>query len=270
MSAAIFLTTFFDLCRDTVRALANAPRRHGIALALTLGGPALVLAADAGSSPVIVHYVQRPPYMTPSNDGLAGLTGAPTVMAFKRANVPFVLAETPFARQMHMLESNSGQDCMIGMFKKPERELFAKFTQPVYQDRAQVILTASANAHRFAKYSSVTDVFNDKSMRLLVKLRYSYGVALDALIERYQPTINKTADENLLMLKAIKLQMDDYMFIAPEEAAVAIAAAGFSESDFAQIKFKNMPDGEHRRIMCSKNVPDEVIAKLNAAIKVGK
>lgn len=220
-----------------------------------------------GVPPVTVHYIQRPPYMAASADGLTGLTGYPTVLAFKNANIPFVLAETPFARQLHMVEMNSGQDCMIGIFKKPEREVFAKFTKPVYQDQAQVILTSAANAPRFSKFTSLTGLFDDKSMVLLVKLRYSYGIALDALIERYQPKIETTPDENLLMIKAIKLKVADYMFIAPEEASVAIAAAGFNESDFRQIKFKNMPDGEYRRIMCSKNVPDEVINKLNSVIK---
>lgn len=238
-------------------------------LASGLLGAGLAFATEAVpvQQPITLHYIQRPPYMTPSGDGLVGLTGGPTVLAFKNANVPFVLTETPFARQLHMLETNSGQDCMIGMFKKPERELFAKFTKPVYQDQPQVIFTAAANAPRFAKFNSVVDLFNDKSMTLLVKLRYSYGVSLDAMIERYQPTISKTTDENLLMIKTIKFKLADYMFMAPEEAAAAVVAAGFTDSDFKQIKFKNMPDGEYRRIMCSKSVPDDVIAKLNAAIK---
>lgn len=226
--------------------------------------------ADDTSARVTLHYIQRPPYMTATGDGLTGLTGGPTFLAFKNAKIPFVLAETPFARQLHMLEINSGQDCMIGMFKKPEREVFARFTKPVYQDQPQVILTAAANEKRFARFASVTDLFNDKSMTLLVKLRYSYGVALDALIERYQPKVLATTDENLLMMKSIKLNQADYMFIAPEEAKVAIAAAGFVDSDFKQIRFKNMPDGEYRRIMCSKNVPDEIINKLNSAIRYDK
>lgn len=72
------------------------------------------------------------------------------------------------------------------------------------------------------------------------------------------------------MIKSLKLRMADYMFMAPEEAAVAIAAAGYALNDFTQIKFKNMPDGEYRHLMCSKNVPDAVIQKLNAAIKFKK
>ena len=229
------------------------------------------LCAVAQIDPTItLHYVRRPPYTMPSANSLTGLTGGPSFQAFTSAGIPFVIAETPFARQLHMVEQNVGRDCMIGMFKKPEREVFAKFTNPIYKDQPQIILTVASNAQQFAKFTSVTDLFADKSMVLLVKLGYSYGIALDKLIAQFQPRARTTADENLLMIKAIKLKTADYMFLAPEEAAVAIAAAGFSENDFAQIKFDNMPDGEYRRIMCSKNVPDEVINKLNAAIKFEK
>lgn len=227
--------------------------------------PSVALAQT--EQPVTLHYIQRPPYMMAAGEGLIGLTGLPSYQAFKQAKVPVVIKETPFARQLYYLETNSGLDCMIGMFKKPEREVFAKFTKPVYQDQPQVILTSAANAERFSAFNSVVDVFSDKSVVLLVKLAYSYGMTLDALISRYQPSRIKTADENLMMIKSIKLKMADYMFLAPEEAAAAIEAAGYAPSDFKQIKFKNMPDGEYRHLMCSKNVPDDVIQKLNAAIQ---
>jgi polar amino acid transport system substrate-binding protein len=204
--------------------------------------------------------------MMESGSGLVGITGLPAYTAFKKAGISFEIRQTPFARQLRMLEKDAGQDCMIGMFKKPEREVFAKFTKPIYRDQTQVILTEESNARRLASVHSVEDLFNDKGIVFLAKLGYSYGAALDAMIEKHQPKIRQTADENLLMIKAIKLKMADYMVIAPEEATEAIVAAGFEERDFKQIKLKNMPAGEHRHIMCSKYVSDEVIKKLNAAI----
>lgn len=227
-------------------------------------------AAAQPVEPVTLHYIQRPPYMMASGDGLVGLTGGPSYQAFRQAKVPVVLKETPFARQLYYLEKNLGKDCMIGLFRKPEREAFGKYTKPVYQDRPQIILTASAHAARFAGFQSVVDVFNDKNMVLFVKLAYSYGVPLDAMIEKYQPTRIKTADENLQMIKAVLLKPASYMFMAPEEAAVAIEAAGYTHKDFTRIQFSNMPEGEYRHLFCSRNVPDDVIQKLNAAIKFTK
>jgi len=240
----------------------------GVGLGLSVAGlsPALCESTRPAST-VTLHYIQRPPYIARSSGGLSGLTGLPSAMAFKNANVPFELKETPFARQLLIIERNSGRDCMIGMFKKPDREQFAKFSKPVYQDKPQIILTAAPNAERFAGMNSLVDLFNARDLVLLVRYGFSYGLTLDAMINQYQPTQSVTTDENLLMLKTIKLRKDAYMFLAPEEADAAIVAAGFGESQFKRISFADMPAGEHRHLMCSKNVPDEVISKLNSAIK---
>lgn len=251
------------LGRWGVQALAIAGTLCGM---LAMPGIASAQAVDA----VNLHYIQRPPYMVVVGDTLTGLTGGPAHQAFLNAKIPVVLKETPFARQLRYVEVNSGQDCMIGMFKKPERELFAKYTKPIYQDQPQVILTAADNAGKFANHHSLGDVLGDKSLTLLTKLAYSYGASVDALLDKYQPTRITTADENLQMIRAIRMKLSDYMFIAPEEASVAIQAAGFEPKDFKQIKFGNMPDGEYRHLMCSKNVPDAVIQRLNAVIRLKK
>lgn len=228
------------------------------------------LAPAQSTEPVTLHYVQRPPYMMAVGDGLVGLTGGPSYQAFLQAKVPVVVKETPFARQLYYLERNSGKDCMIGMFRKPEREAFARYTKPVYQDQPQIILTGATSASRFSSYQSVMDVLGDKKMVLLVKLGYSYGAALDALIEKFQPTRIKTTDENLQMIRSVRLNASSYMFMAPEEASAAIEAAGFDPAEFKQITLNNMPEGEYRHLLCSRNVPDDVIQKLNAAIRFGK
>ena len=88
-------------------------------------------------------------------------------------------------------------------------------------------------------------LFRDRSLRLLVKQAYSYGTPLDTLIEQLQPNRRATVDENLLMVRQIKLGMADYMLMAPEEAAVAIEAAGFQAADFLQIRYKTMPPASH-------------------------
>ncbi len=229
--------------------------------------PLLALAQAPLEPRVTLHYVQRPPYMMVQGDGLAGLTGGPSFQAFKQANVPVRIEETPFARQLRAVKDNTGLDCMIGMFWKPDREAFGRYSRPIYQDQPQLVLAAADQARRLSRYGSIEALFQDHSLRLLVKQAYSYGAPLDALIEQLQPHRRATVDENLLMVRQIKLGMADYMLMAPEEAAVAIEAAGFQLNDFVQVRYKNMPPGEQRHLMCSKNVPVEVMQRLDAAIK---
>lgn len=246
------------------------PNRPMLALVAGLGallGPMLAAAQTPAEPRVTLHYIQRPPYMVAQGDGLVGLTGGPSYQAFKQANVPVQIEETPFARQLRAVKDNTGLDCMIGMFWKAEREEFGRYSKPVYQDQPQLVLAAAGQQQRFKGHATIDEVFRDRSLRLLVKQAYSYGTPLDTLMEQLQPNRRSTVDENLLMVRQIKLGMADYMLMAPEEAAVAIEAAGFQPADFVQIRHKNMPPGEQRHLFCSKNVPADVMQRLDAAIK---
>ena len=64
---------------------------------------------------------------------------------------------------------------------KPEREKFAKFSTPVYQDRPQVIVMRADNSHRI-NHPTLAALFADKNLKLGAKLGYSYGSFVDGLM----------------------------------------------------------------------------------------
>lgn len=231
-----------------------------------LGVAALGASTVASAQTVALHYNSRPPYLTVQDGVLSGLTGSPAVAAFKASGVPFVIKETPATRQLKILKDNDGADCAIGWFKNAEREAFAKFTKPIYQDEPQIVLTAAGNT-KFKATDTVEAVLANQGLTLLVKSSYSYGKGLDALIEKHLPKRHTVGAENIQMFKMVQAQRADYMFTAPEEASVTIPMAGFQQDQFHLIKLANMPKGEYRYILCSHSVPDETIARLNAAIK---
>ena len=222
--------------------------------------PALAFAQIA------LHYNERPPYLVLKDGQLTGLTGSPAVAAFKAAGIGFTLHFTPTARQLAMIKDNVGMDCGIGWFKNEEREVFARFTKPIYQDRPQIALAAARNS-KVKDGATVESVLGNKGLTLLVKQGYSYGKTLDALITRLQPVQHAVAVENVQMLKIILAERADYMLIAPEEVDGLIAASDVSSAEIRKASFSNAPNGENRYILCSKNVPDETISRLNNAIK---
>ena len=81
-----------------------------------------------------------------------------------------------------------------------------------------------------------------------------------------QPTIIYTTSENSAMVEMVRFNRADFMFVAEEEAAYLVEEAGLSAREFHLIRFADVPRGERRHIMCSKQVPDEVIARLNRVI----
>jgi polar amino acid transport system substrate-binding protein len=228
---------------------------------LPLTGATCTLAQD-----VVLHYHSRAPYTFTQEGTLSGLTGSPAVNAFTAANIPFTITETPAARQLVVLKSNQGLDCAIGWFKSLEREVFGRFTKPIYRDEPQVVMIAAENT-KIKDGDTIDSVLGNKTLELLVKESYSYGGDLDALIDQYQPKRVPVSGGNQQMIKMIKTQRADYIFVAPEEAEAAISLAGYRRDQFKLMKLSGMPKGENRHILCSKKVSNELINKLNGVIK---
>ena len=215
---------------------------------------------------VTLHYFPRPPYVYQEGGQLVGLTGAVAAAAFRSAGVAMTVQDTPASRFLVIVKRSEGWDCGVGWFKNPEREEFGKFTKAIYQDEAMAALTVPDNT-RITSNDSVESVLGNKELKLLVKQSFSYGKTLDALMEKLQPNRQIATVENIQMLRMIQARRADYMFISPEESVATIAAAGLQPGEFKLLRLANMPKGESRYILCSKSVPDELIARLNAAIR---
>lgn len=245
--------------------------KHGILISITvtlslcIGGffPAWCLAE---CPTIIVHYNERVPYLVTTAQGVEGLTATPAQQAFEKAGIPFKWTKTPSKRQMHLLQENKGCDCLVGWFKNPEREQFAKYTLPIYQDRPQIAIARSDNTALHSGMS-VDDLLSNPKLIMGAKDGYSYGGFLDEKIARHKPNIDKTTAENLQMLMKVQGGRNDYFFIAPEEADGLIASSGFPKEEFQYITFSDMPEGERRYILCSQQVSDAVIEQLNAVIQ---
>lgn len=214
---------------------------------------------------ILLYYNDRPPYLIPAADGSAtGLTATPAGNAFRAAGIPFTWVKVPTNRQLLNIKSNNGMHCGVGWFKNPEREQFAKFTKAIYRDMPTIAL---ANiAFQTKPGAKLTEVLAGKDLRVLAKDNFSYGPLIDGLLSKLKPTILRTTNENSFMVEMIRLDRADLMFVAEEEANFLAEEAGSSIDEFHLIKFQDMPPGEKRYIMCSKQVPDQIIDRLNKGI----
>ena len=69
------------------------------------------------------------------------------------------------------------------------------------------------------------------------------------------------------MVEMIRDGKAQITFIPIEEALYYIHLGGFLPSDFNIVTFPEMPPGQKRYILCSHQVEDAVIERLNAQIK---
>lgn len=238
-------------------------RIANVHLILVLG---LLFAGSAlAAEKITLYYNDRPPYLVPGPDGSAsGLTGTPSAQAFNDAGVAFAWVRMPTNRQLMSIRKNGAMECAAGWFKTPERERYAKFTKAIYRDKPAVGL--ANDGFQVAANATVKTVLATKGVRILVKDKFSYGPYIDDLIVKLKPHMTYTTTENSLMVEMIRIGRADLMFVAEEEAAYLAEEAGAASRELHLIRFADMPAGEKRYIMCSKQVPDEVMHRLNQAI----
>lgn len=223
--------------------------------------------AAMAQEPITLYYHNRPPYSVEDAKGnVSGLVTTPVERAFKAAKIPFVWRSVPTNRQLITIQQNKTLACSAGRFKTPERESQAKFTKPIYRDLPAVLIANPA--FQIAPKATLAQVLSNKGTRVLHKENFSYGAVVDDLLKQGKVQLVQTTDENAAMLKMVRMNMADFMFAAKEEAQYLLEEHGGDSKQFKLIHLPDMPPGEYRYIMCSKLVPDEVIKKLNAVIKL--
>lgn len=226
----------------------------------------LLLASPFCVAQQLIHvaYGERPPYLITEADGTpSGLTGAPTVAAFKAAGIAVHWQKVPANRQLMLVKDPHGLNCTVGWFATPERRQYAKLSKPIYRDRTWVIVTNAAFAER--GIGSLEELTRVRDARVLLKDNYSYG-GLEPYIKQWRPVMAVSTASTLKMVQSVSKGAVDLMFVSEDEGNYIIKQHSGEVSNLRLLQFKDMPHGEERYIMCSKAVPDDVINRLNKAI----
>lgn len=235
---------------------------------LSLSILSILSSTVSAESPVYLYYDDRAPYAVTDDQGkVSGLVADPAAEAFELAGIPYKWEKVPFKRQLMTIKYNKKLACGIGWFKNPEREKFARFTDSIYRDLPAITLSKNENS-ALEQHRDLISLFNDKKLRLLVKEGFSYGAYVDELIREHEPSVVSVANTtNLKMLQMLLAGRADYFFASEEEAEHIILSSGYRISQFQLQHYDDMPAGNYRYIMCSRQVTEEIIGSLNSALK---
>jgi len=238
------------------------------ALSLAVYCSLAALSCRAAES-LTVFYNLRPPYLLLQDDGaLAGLTGTPARQAFTRAGIAVHWSEMPTNRQLLTIRENAGRFCAIGWFQTPERQGFAKFTHAIYRDHGWMVLVRAGLA--LEERDALPEVLARPGLRVMVKDKYSYGPEIDALLEQTRPSIAISTGTTLQMLQSLGAGSVDLIFVSDEEGRYLMSSAISQSARLRLLRLPQMPKGETRHIMCSRQVPDELIDRLNKVIRFNR
>ncbi len=218
-------------------------------------------------STLTVFYFKRPPYYETVDNRAQGFLVEMTKQIFTSAGVETYFKEIPPLRIMLYIKDANKNVCSIGWFKNKERETFAKFSLPIYQNKPLVILTIKSKQHLFEKHDTIRDVFADRSLILAKIDSFSYGTIMDEWINNYAPPTHVLSSRQSLLPRLILTNRATYMLIAPEEIDMMLEKADFDKTLFVSISKKEIPQGNKRYIIFSKGVDDTLINRINTAIE---
>jgi hypothetical protein len=233
---------------------------------LLCGILACALARADPLVPITMHYFERKPlHYLNENGKVSGILVNPIEQSFIKAGIPLVWRQTPVNRIMATLKANDGLDCAAGFYKSPEREAIARFSLPFYHDKGLVALSRPD----FVAPSTTTahELLARQQTRLVVKQGFVYGRYLDPLIEKMSPAqVQHVSDEIDSIVRMVGVGAADIVFVTEEEAEIYLNPVAAVSRNVRLLHLSDVPAQEYRYIACSKQVPQQVMDKLNAAI----
>ena len=227
----------------------------------------LVFAAKVSAEPLSISYLERPPYYYRDAHGKgAGLLIERTRDILREAEISAQFVILQPSQIMFLLQRATVPHCSVGWFKTAERELFAKFSRPIYQDQPLVLLAHREKGAEFPVGATLRQVFSDPHLTIARLGQFSYGEVVDRLLAELSPASLFRTTEQVQLLQALHDRSADYMLIAPEEIEMLISSSGLAETEFISVPLAGMPAGNLRYLICGQGVSDEVMTRLDAAI----
>ncbi|MBS7726050.1 transporter substrate-binding domain-containing protein [Pseudomonas lalucatii] len=217
------------------------------------------------AEPITVAWRDKAPYHYRENGRAQGFLLLRARRLFARAEVPALFVERPSKRIWRDFQRGTRGFCSIGWYRLPERERLAQFSLPFHADPPHTLLASAAALPAIQEHGSFASLLADPDISLGVVDGVSYGPELDALIARSANRVVRVtvAPSGLMQMVAANrmaymlADQADWHYQRSREAGLG---------GLAEYGFPDMPPGLQRHILCSRDVPIEVMGRLNRAI----
>ncbi|MFP5240400.1 MAG: substrate-binding periplasmic protein [Acidobacteriota bacterium] len=233
-----------------------------VALALTV----VLQGWDTRCAPLQMVYPNRPPYFYTLDGAPAGTLYETTAGILAEAGIEAVFTEMPSRRILYEMQQDQNcTRCGFGWFKTPQREAFARFSLPIHVQAPLVAAVLTRNLGKTRNAQNLSELLNNGEATIGVVDGWSYGDAVDVLLRGAENHVIKADDsrQQALMLANGRC----LLILAREDELPDLLRFGrLTMADVAAIRLEKESGGVQRYIMCGKGVPDEVMARIDAAI----
>jgi polar amino acid transport system substrate-binding protein len=174
----------------------------------------------------------------------------------------------PAKRILAEVQANRSPICSLGWFKTPERESWAKFSRPVYRDRATVIVS-SLPASTYAGITSLQQLMARGVWRIGAISGLSYGPEVDRVLAAYPAMVERPTVTVEQMLRMVSAGRTPLAVVAEEHLSWFLESEG-GDTRLVRLTLSDLPKtGPQRYIMCSRSTPDALIKRIDAMIGDG-
>ncbi len=237
--------------------------------ALTLLG--LVLAAPVASAqdktPVIsVAWREKPPYHYTEGGVEKGFLRFRTIRIFEEAGVPLQFVDEPTKRVWASLQAGKPNYCAMGRYKTLERASYTQYTHALHIDPPQYLLTSSALLGKIKSHKTLAAVLADRNLEVGLIDGGSYGPELDALVRAGANKVTVRTVDSATLMRMVAVGRMSYTF-ADRYSWDHIRARDPLVASLHPVDLPDMVPGMTRYIVCSKNMPPQVMQRLDKAIE---
>jgi uncharacterized protein (TIGR02285 family) len=221
------------------------------------------------TEPLLILFREKPPYSFVENGVQKGFLLDRTKRILSRARIESKFVVVPPKRIFQDIQLNAQPVCSFGWYKIPEREKYSRFSLSIHQDRPHVIIANAKSAEKLRRHSTIKRVMSDPSIVFAIVDGTSYGPELDAMIAAFPGRIDRALVPPVQVAKKVAGNRADFMFIDQDDYDyIKETDAEFRNSGMIRISYPDMPAGLKRYILCSQKVSEDLMLRIDAAIKL--
>lgn len=226
---------------------------------------AWLTAAWGAEESLTLYGYDRPPFLHEENGQIHGLLFDPIDRAMRSTGIPFTWKVVPFTRAQVTVRDNREKACAVGWFWSPERAEYGQFSPTFYYGQAMVAMVRSDMP--VAEPLTLREFLRTPGLRMLQKQDLFLGIYIHGAVEETlaDSQVFRTPVGVSLILKMIESNRGDFT-IVPREEMDYLLKTEFTEGKLRIVGFSDVPRAEGRHLMCSKSVPADWMARINAAI----
>ena len=239
-------------------------RAQGIASVLL--AIAAVAAPAAAAQEITVAWRDNPPYNFLEQGQEKGFLLARGKRIFELARVPAQFTLEPTKRIWAKFRVGTPNYCSLGRYHIAAREPIMQYSLPIHIDPPRIVLAAPGTAERVRAHKTLASLLADPTLSMGMSDGASFGTEIDAMLANAHTKVERRTVESPLMMKL--LAANRVSFVIVDRIAWQYwrmhdpAALGVVPHDLP-----DMPAGQKRYLVCSKDIPAGVMDRLNTAIK---